>query len=169
MPPVILKSLPVAAAAVTIGWLSVTGNAGANNLPAVHNAQWQQECSACHTLYHPGLLPERSWRKLMAGLDKHFGENASLDPAARKAIGEFLAANAGDRSDARRARKIERSIGAAETPLRISETPYMLAKHDEIRSAVWTRKSVGSRANCGACHPDAERGDFEEHAVRIPR
>ena len=169
MPPVILKSIPVAAAVFTIGWLFATGNAGANNLPPVHNAPWQQECSACNTLYHPGLLPERSWRKLMGGLDKHFGENASLDKAAQAAITEFLAANAGDRGDARRARKIERSIGPGETPLRISDTPYMLAKHDEIRSEVWKRKSVASRANCGACHPGAERGDFEEHAVRIPR
>ena len=46
-------------------------------MPAVANAKWKTECSGCHMLYHPGLLPERSWNKMMAGLEKHFGENAS--------------------------------------------------------------------------------------------
>ena len=38
------------------------------------NALYKQECSSCHFLYHPGLLPERSWERVMNGTDKHFGE-----------------------------------------------------------------------------------------------
>ena len=48
--------------------------------------------------YPPGLLPERSWRKMMAELDKHFGQNASLDAAATKAILDYLVENSAERS-----------------------------------------------------------------------
>ena len=61
-----------------------TGKPASASDPA---AMWKAECSSCHMAYHPGLLPERSWRKMMAELDKHFGQNASLDaPAAKAAV-----------------------------------------------------------------------------------
>lgn len=156
-------------AATVSGLLFASGDEGGRTLPAVNNAKWKTECASCHTLYHPALLPERSWRKLMAGLDQHFGENASLDAATQKEIGEFLASHAADRDNSRRARKIVQSIPAGRTPLRFSETDYFTRKHDEIRADVWKRQAISSKANCAACHPDAEQGNFDEHGVRIPR
>ena len=150
------------------GWL-FAGEHGGGGLPAVDHKAWRAECGACHTPFHPGLLPERSWRQLMGGLDRHFGENASLDAATAKTIADFLAANAADRSDARRARKVAAAIPAAQTPLRITETAWFERKHDELAAAVWKKPSIGSRANCGACHPAADKGSFDEHAIRIPR
>ena len=41
--------------------------------------------------------------------------------------------------------------------------------HHEVSEAKFSRESVGGRANCVACHRDAERGDFNEHRVAIPR
>jgi hypothetical protein len=120
-------------------------------------------------LYHPGLLPERSWSKMMNSLDNHFGDDASLDPALRDEIAVFLAANSAERSPSLRSRKIARSIAPSETPLRISETRYFVRKHDEIRSDVFKRKAIGSAANCAACHKQAEAGDFSEEQVRVPR
>lgn len=149
------------------GWLFASGHEG-GGLPAVDNPAWRAECGSCHTAFHPGLLPERSWRKLMDGLDRHFGENAGLDPAPRKAITDFLAANAADRSDARRARKVAASIPAGQTPLRITATPWFDRKHDELRAEIWKRKEIGSRANCSACHPGAERGAYSERDIAIP-
>jgi len=35
-------------------------------------------------------------------------------------------------------------------------------EHDEVPKADWTRKDVGSKANCGACHLDAQQGYFED-------
>ena len=162
------KLVTLIVAAGTSGWLFASGGEG-HGLPIVDHKAWRQECASCHTAFHPGLLPERSWRKLMDGLDRHFGENAGLDAASRKAITDFLAANAADRLDARRARKIAASIPAGQAPLRISESPWFVRKHDELSAAVWQRKSIGSRANCGACHPDADKGGFSEHDIRIPR
>lgn len=142
---------------------------GGKTLPQVSNDKWSAECASCHMAYQPGLLPERSWRKLMAGLDKHFGENAGLDPATSEEIARFLAANAADRSGNRRSAKIVASIPPAAAPLRISETVYFRRKHDEIAAETWRRPRVGSPANCQACHQTAEKGDFSERNVMIPR
>lgn len=142
---------------------------GGSQLPQVTNVKWKAECSSCHMLYHPGLLPERSWVKLMNGLDKHFGEDASLDPATRDEIVHFLAQNSADKQGNRRSMRINQSIPANSSPLRISETRYFTSKHDEISPLTFKRKSIGSASNCVACHRQAEKGDFSESLVRVPR
>jgi hypothetical protein len=54
-------------------------------------------------------------------------------------------------------------------PLRISETRWFVRKHDEVPRATWSRKSIGSAANCVACHRQAAQRNFEEDAVRTPK
>lgn len=145
------------------------GEGGGKQMPAVTNAKWKAECGSCHMLYHPGLLPERSWRKIMAGLEQHFGENAGLDAATQNEMTRFLALNSADKQNNRRSSRIDQSIAANATPLRISETRYFTSKHDEISGTTFKRKSIGSAANCVACHKGAEKGDFSESQVKIPR
>ncbi|MDD4973316.1 MAG: diheme cytochrome c [Bacteriovorax sp.] len=140
-----------------------------SDFPAVTNVKWKAECSSCHMLYHPGLLPARSWTKMMSTLNKHFGENAELDPATQKEITDFLVQNSSDRVHTRRGDKILSGIGRNEEILRISETSYFKSKHDEISPSVYKRKAIGSPANCLACHSGAEKGDFSEDNVRIPK
>lgn len=127
--------------------------------PAHSNATFQQECSSCHIAYAPGLLPADSWRKIMSGLDRHFGTDASVDARDNKEISTFLLNNASNR------------WSAPSAPLRISESAWFKRKHDahEINPAVWKRAAVKSPANCAACHPQAERGNFNEHDIAIPR
>ncbi|GAB4176034.1 MAG: hypothetical protein OHK0026_09360 [Rhodocyclaceae bacterium] len=139
-----------------------------HDLPAAVNAKWKAECSACHIAYPPSLLPERSWRELMSGLDRHFGENASLDAASAAEITAFLASNSADRSGRRGAKRMA-GIPAEQAPLRISETPYFRRKHRDINPVVFSRPAIRSAANCAACHRGAESGSFSEHDVRIPR
>lgn len=140
-----------------------------SDFPAVVNQKWKAECSSCHMLYLPGLLPARSWTKMMSTLNKHFGENAELDSATQKEITDFLVQNSSDKVHTRRGDKILSSIGKNEEVLRISETSYFKRKHDEISPNVFKRKAIGSAANCMACHSGAEKGDFSEHNVRIPK
>lgn len=142
---------------------------GSRSLAPVTQPKWQAECASCHMLYHPGLLPERSWRKLMGSLDKHFGENASLDKLTQQEILQFLVANSADHNGSRRSAKIASSIPAQATPLRITETAYFQHQHDEISPSVWKRPKIGSQSNCIACHSGAEKGNFSEDYVRIPR
>lgn len=127
--------------------------------PLPTNAKFQQECSGCHVAYAPRLLPAESWRKIMAGLNKHFGTDASLDEQDNREITDFLVNNASTR------------WRAPTAPLRITETTWFKREHDEheIAPSVWKNPKVKSPANCGACHLRAEQGDFNEHDIRIPR
>ncbi len=127
--------------------------------PSQVNAKFQQECSSCHIAYSPGLLPAESWRKVMAGLDKHFGTDASLTDQENKEITTFLVNHASNR------------WSASTAPLRITETAWFKRKHDshEVSPEVWKRPGVKSPANCAACHPRADRGDFDEDSIRIPK
>lgn len=134
-------------------------NRGKPVLPAQANAKWQQECGGCHMAFAPGLLPAESWRKMMAGLDRHFGTDASLTVEENREITAFLVNNASNR------------WRAAAAPLRITETAWFRSKHDahEIAPAIWKRPSVKSPANCQACHIAADKGDFSERQIRIPK
>jgi len=130
---------------------------------------YQEECASCHMAYPPGLLPRRSWEKILAGLETHFGDNAELDVESLNKISEFLIKNSADDSEYRRSRKIMRSLNDNATPLRISETPYIKYRHDEIPAKfIKFNKKVNSLANCNACHSKAEQGLFSEHDINIP-
>ncbi len=127
--------------------------------PAQVNAKWQQECAGCHMAFAPGLLPAASWRKLMSGLDKHFGADASLPPQEVTEISDFLVKNASNRWSANTA------------PIRITESQWFKAKHngEEIAPAVWKHALIKSPSNCMACHKSADKGNFDEHNIKIPR
>jgi len=145
------------------------GDGGGNVLPRTINQAWQQECASCHLAYSPAFLPQASWRRLMNGLDRHFGENAGLDPATQADILRFLEANAADRGGSRIGSKVMKRMPAGEAPLRITDTRWFVHKHDEVSQSVWSRKSIGSTAHCAACHRQAEQGVFDEDTVRIPK
>jgi hypothetical protein len=135
----------------------------------VADARYARECGSCHYAYPPGLLPARSWQKLMGNLADHFGDNAELPPEDVAAITGFLTKNAADRSNYRRSARITDSISARETPLRITQVPYIAGKHDEIPvSLVTGNPKVRSLSNCTACHTRAETGSFSERDINIP-
>ena len=157
--------LLVAATSFSATSLADEEGEGDRPLPLVSNTKWNAECSSCHTLYHPSFLPARSWRKLMGGLDKHFGQNASLDPVTQQEITNFLVKYSADQGGA----KYAKSIPASSTPLRITDTAWFKRTHGEIRVLVWKRTKIGSPSNCMACHQGAEKGDFSEVKVAIPR
>jgi len=120
-----------------------------------------KECSDCHMAFPPALLPARSWQAVMAGLDNHFGENASLDEATAKHITDYLVANAADTGGRRK--RVLRGLAENDVPLRISETPWWDRQHSgEVRPGAFEDPRVGSKANCIACHRDAARGIFED-------
>lgn len=121
--------------------------------------KWQQECGSCHLAFAPGLLPAESWRKIMSGLDRHFGADASVTDAENKEVTAFLTANSSNRWT------------ATTSPLRITESKWFISKHQgkrEIPPDVWKRPSIKSPANCQACHLDANEAVFEENRIRIP-
>mgnify|MGYP003337774045 CR=1 FL=1 len=116
-----------------------------------------QECGSCHAPFPPALLPAESWQRLLGGLRKHFGTDASLEPAAQEALGRWLTANA-------TTRRIE-----APAEDRITRTRWFQREHDEVPADAWRRPAVKNAANCAACHPAAAEGGYSERQVRIPR
>lgn len=121
--------------------------------------KYRQECSACHLAYPPGMLPAASWQRLLAGLPRHFGTDASLDAPTVRELSAWLTANA---ATGRRAE-------AAPPDDRITRSAWFVREHREIAAAVWQRPAVKDPSNCAACHAGAEQGVFDEHNVRIPR
>ena len=135
----------------------VTADTG-RQMPARVPAAYQQECAACHLAYPPGLLPASSWQRVMSGLDKHYGTDASLDAATIKELSAWLQANAGT----------YRRVTEEPPQDRITRSAWFERKHRQIESAVWALPSVKSAANCAACHTDAQQGRFSDHALRQP-
>jgi len=139
-------------------------------LSPVENPTYQEQCGACHFAYQPALLPSGSWRKIMARLEDHFGTDVELDDEDKKIIALYLEANAAEDSWSRQAVKILRSL-RGETPLRITEIPYIRHEHedDDIPAGAFERESVGSMSNCIACHTTADKGIYDDDNVRIPK
>lgn len=132
------------------------------------NAAWDGECGSCHLAFHPTLLPARSWQSLLDGQASHFGDDLALDPATLAQLREFARSNAAESALTEAAWKINRSIPAQETPERITETGYWKRKHRDIADELWQAPAVRTKANCAACHLDADRGTFEDAAMRLP-
>lgn len=132
---------------------------------------YNEECSACHFAYQPGLLPEASWQKLLTrkALAKHFGENAELDEKDRKHILALAIENSADKSRYKRSKKIMASLEENEIPLRISKTPYLRDKHEEVyEKVVRNSKKIKSMSLCNECHQKARQGVFDDDTVEIP-
>lgn len=121
--------------------------------------KYQQECSACHIAYPPGLLPAASWQRVMSNLPHHYGTDASVDAATLKELSAWLTAHAGT----------GKRVGVAPPEDRITRSAWFVREHDEVSAEVWKRASVKSASNCAACHAQADQGDFDEDRVRIPR
>ena len=119
--------------------------------------RYAQECGSCHVPYPPGMLPAASWQRLMQNLPQHFGTDASVDAATVKELSHWLVLHASTTS----------RLAPADD--RITRSAWFVREHDEVPAATWKRAAVKSPANCAACHPQAEQGDFDEHRVRIPR
>lgn len=128
-----------------------------------------KECGSCHMAYQPEFLPRRSWDKIMATLKEHFGTDATLSPEDDKAIYAYLMDNAADRKRVgRHFTKLAGSIGKADVPLRISDTPYFIKAHAALTPKQVSQPEVKSIANCAACHLKAEQGDYRERTIVIP-
>jgi hypothetical protein len=137
----------------------------------VINEQYRSECGECHFAYQPGLLPEKSWLKLLdaEALKDHFGDNAELDKDTLDAIRAYAVANSADKSWYKRSRKIAKATAEGEAPLRITEVRYIKRTHQDIpEKMIKGNKDVKSQSFCNKCHTQAAKGVFDEDTVRIP-
>jgi len=143
-------------ALLTFVLTSMTAYAEGSRINIPSNPKWKEECGSCHLAYPPQFLTEENWQRVMGGLDKHFGANATLDAKDNKEILDYLQhyAGSGNRHSA--------------SSLRISDTQWFTREHREVAGNIWSHPAVKSRSNCTACHVNAERGDWSERGIRMP-
>jgi hypothetical protein len=152
-------------------WLWLVTFSRQKEVRPVSNKTYSDECGSCHYAYPPGLLPGKSWAKLLdeKALNDHFGENASLDKDALKSIHDYAMDNAADKSWYKRSRKIALATEEGEAPLRITEVRYIKRKHHDIpEKMIKGNKDVKSLSYCNACHTKADKGIFDSDTVSIP-
>ncbi len=125
-----------------------------------------EECSACHMLYHPSLLPAKDWEHITATLADHYGEDASLDDESTAKIRDWLMANAAETADTRAANVFQ--LNPAGGIKSLTDTAFWRARHRGLSDAIFKSKAVRARSNCVACHEDAESGWFNPFQVEIP-
>jgi cytochrome b len=131
------------------------------------NATYRSECGACHWSFHPSLLPKMSWEQLLAKLDEHFGEDASLSADKKDEIARYLTAYSAESWDTEAANRFR--LVSASDPMQITKTPYWVAKHRQIDPKIFQSAGVKSSSNCTACHKDADTGRFDDQKIEVPK
>lgn len=134
----------------------------------VTNELYQKNCGSCHFAYQPGLLPKRSWINIIDIKGGHIGGELSIDKTTKDKIRTYLVKESADFSSSERSRKISTSIPGSSTPIRITDVPYIQKKHQELGKDIFKRTSIGSFANCKACHQKADKGIYDDDDVVIP-
>ena len=160
-----------AAAIITVvgfaGWSS-DSSATAKNFPPISNSQYTKECGTCHMAFPPQLLPARSWRQIMGGLNNHFGDSAQLDDAARQKLTEYLTSNSADGADNMQSMSVMKSIGPNETPSRITKVPYIAGLHAAVLDPVWGGyPHPKTLSECSVCHTKAEAGNYTDRGFTV--
>lgn len=103
---------------------------------------------------------------MMGSLDSHFGENAGLDVETTKEVEGYLTETT--ENSGYQYRKLFRNLDN-KTPLRVTELPYFIRKHDGIPAKFLVdNDKLSSFSQCSACHKNAEKGRFDEDDVSIP-
>lgn len=153
-----LRPAPLSALLLALLALAPAARADGPLMPLQVPPAYTQECGACHTAYPPALLPARSWKRLMGGLEQHYGSDATLDPKTLQQLDGWLQQHAGT------------SRRAAEEPPqdRITRSAWFEREHRKVDAAVWKLPSVKSAAQCAACHGGADQGRFDERGLRVP-
>jgi hypothetical protein len=132
---------------------------------------YADECSSCHYAYPPGLLPEASWRKLLApeALARHFGENIEMKESLRAELLSYAIQNSADKASAKRSQKIMASLTSGSAPERITEIAYIRRKHQEIpEKMIKGNPKVLALSQCDTCHTQAKTGNLDDDTVLIP-
>ena len=107
---------------------------GSHYFAPVADPMVKDECGSCHLAFAPSMLPASSWRRMMADLRNHFGDDASLDPAVTTKITEYLVNNAADTGGRRYSDKLLRGVSATNAPLRITELPKWVKEHHKVQA-----------------------------------
>ncbi len=166
--PLILRGAVLAALVAAAMWWANQALAGLPDTrwrPVQPASAYVDNCADCHFAYHPSLRTAEGWRRIMAGLSGHYGEDASVGEADGQAILSYLAANDANSFSTLAAVRIGRARAKDE---RLTETAFWKHRHGHIPKAIFASRAVGAKSNCKACHRDAESGRFNAWNIHVP-
>lgn len=142
----------------------------ADNNPRVDYAKvhpaFAKECGSCHMLYPPFLLPKASWDAMMASLENHFGDDASLDADTTQSIRTFLDNNSAEHSTKKAAVYMLSSLKNATMPESITQTSFWKKHHTGIEKIALNDPKIGKISNCKGCHPFMEQGSINGRDIK---
>lgn len=133
--------------------------ADGNMMPLKVPETVKNECASCHMVYPPAFLPKESWVRMMGSLDKHYGTDASIDPKDLKEVSQWLVQYAGT----------YKRVSEAPPNDRMTESVWFIKKHRKISQATWQHAQVKSKSNCMACHTTADKGQYDDDFVKVPK
>ena len=132
----------------------------------VASSAWTSECSECHLAYPAQLLPARSWQRMLAEQQAHFGDDLGLPAAKLAALGDHASRAAAAPGWA--GMMMQASVAANDAPQRITETEFWRQRHRRITKEQFKSDQVAGKHDCGACHADALSGIFSPRLIQIP-
>ncbi|NOX41650.1 MAG: cytochrome B, partial [Alphaproteobacteria bacterium] len=99
--------------------LSMSSKPGIGMPINIAGSQYGSECADCHIAYHPSLMQGENWALLMANLDNHFGEDASLGSRTKRQLTDWLIANSSAAADTKAANVLNDRRITATNPVNI--------------------------------------------------
>ncbi len=153
-------------AAATAGITALAALPGRGVAPAEQDPMVAEQCGACHLAFPASLAPAATWNGILAGLQRHFGADATLSGEQIAHIRVWLDARAAEQWDTLPSHLLRQP--AADGSLRITDTPGWRRVHRHIADAVFAAKPVYRRSDCAACHADAASGRFAPQQIEIP-
>jgi hypothetical protein len=138
-----------------------------NKMPPVFETDpvYIEECASCHLGYAPGLLPEKSWQKILQGLEDHFGENAELDSESVNHLADYLEKNSLEYEKSDRIAKFKKNL-PSDPPIRITELPAFIVEHQPaVRQIGLEEVEDGFFSPCEDCHKQGASGFFDKERL----
>lgn len=138
--------------------LSPVARADRLPVPAAAPPSFAAECGGCHMAFQPALLTAPDWKRVMARLDRHYGDNASLDEKTRRELEDFLVRNAA----------VSGRMAGEGDPPRLTASAWFRREHRKVPQGLWRDARVKSASNCTACHSRAEQGSYRGREIAMP-
>ena len=112
-----------------------------------------KECTECHSLMPPVLLPQASWQIVLGDIKDHFKEDITKKVPHIEQIRGYVYANSAETSKSEAARGILKS-SEGKNIYRITRTRYWKDIHSQIPRDAYKDPLIKSKSNCDACHKD---------------
>lgn len=132
------------------------------------NKDFQFECSDCHNLFPPYLLPKASWVELMKAQHDHYGEDLELDDEMVETIQEYLLANSAETSTQESAYYLYKEIKNSKQ-YTITKTNYWKKIHQDIPDNIFKSDKIETKSNCMGCHKEFENGLLLDRLINLPK